>query len=82
MAPDSPLVKALTDVYVRCTGLDGTPICIGGGTYAKSIPNVLAFGTTFPGEVTRVHKSDESISIDNLMRNAEIIAEAMYALAQ
>ncbi len=82
MAPDSPLVKALTDVYVRCTGLDGTPICIGGGTYAKSIPNVLAFGTTFPGEVTRVHKSDESISIDHLMRNAEIIAEAMYALAQ
>ena len=82
MAPDSPLVKALTDVYVRCTGLDGTPVCIGGGTYAKSIPNTLAFGTTFPGEVTRVHKSDESISIENLMRNAEIIAEAMCALAK
>ena len=81
MAPDSPLVKALTDVYVRCTGLDGTPVCIGGGTYAKSIPNTLAFGTTFPGQETRVHKSDESISIEHLMRNAEIIAEAMCALA-
>jgi len=82
MAPDTPLVQKLTEVYVRCTGLDGTPICIGGGTYAKSIPNILAFGAIFPGEVTRVHESDESISIENLMRNAEIIAEAMYALAK
>ncbi len=82
MAPDTPLVQKLTEVYERCTGLKGTPICIGGGTYAKSIPNTLAFGAIFPGEVTRVHESDESISIENLMRNAEIIAEAMYALAK
>jgi len=82
MAPDTPLVQKLTEVYERCTGYDGTPICIGGGTYAKSIPNTLAFGAIFPGEVTRVHESDESISIENLMRNAEIIAEAMYALAK
>lgn len=81
MAPDSPLVEKLTEVYVRCTGLDGTPVCIGGGTYAKSIPNTLAFGAAFPGEVNRVHEADESVSIENLMRNAEIIAEAMYALA-
>ena len=82
MEPDSPLVKALTEVYVRCTGLDGTPICIGGGTYAKSIPNTLAFGMIFPGEVTREHKPDESITVESLMKNAEIIAESMYALAK
>ena len=78
---DSQLVTSLLKVYTQETGLEGYPICIGGGTYAKSIPNTLAFGTTFPGQETRVHKSDESISIEHLMRNAEIIAEAMCALA-
>ena len=36
----------------------------------------------FPGEVTREHKPDESITVESLMKNAEIIAESMYALAK
>ena len=79
---DSQLVSTLLKVYRDQTGLDGTPKCIGGGTYAKMLPNTLAFGPIFPGDEIREHKPDEYIGIDNLMKNAQIIAAAMYEMAK
>ena len=79
---DSELVSSLLKVYREQTGLEGEPKSIGGGTYAKSIPNLLAFGPIFPGDEIREHKPDEYITIDNLVKNAQIIAAAMYTLAK
>ena len=79
---DSQLVTSLLKVYTQETGLPGYPICIGGGTYAKAIPNILACGPIFPGDEIREHKADEYISIDSLVKNAQIIAAAMYELAK
>ncbi len=79
---DSQLVTSLLKVYKEQTGLDGIAKSIGGGTYAKSIPNLLAFGPIFPGDEIREHKPDEYIDIDNLMKNTQIIAAAMYELAK
>jgi len=82
MAPDSPLVQRLMKVYATCTGdVNAKPKCIGGGTYAKAIPNTLAFGPIFPGDEVREHKSDEFMEIRRLLDNANMLAEAMYALA-
>jgi len=79
---DSELVTKLLKVYREQTGLNGTAKCIGGGTYAKMLPNILAFGPIFPGDEIREHKPDEYITIDNLMKNAQIIAAAMYEMAK
>ena len=79
---DSQLVRTLLNVYHEQTGLEGNAKCIGGGTYAKALPNILAFGPVFPGDEVREHKPDEFISIDNLMKNAQIIAAAMYEMAK
>lgn len=79
---DSPLVSTLLRVYREQTGLEGAPKSIGGGTYAKALPNIVAFGPIFPGEEVREHKADEYISVDSLMRNAQIIAAAMYEMAK
>lgn len=79
---DSELVKILLKVYKDHTGIDGKPICIGGGTYAKALPNILAFGPIFPGDEVREHKPDEFIEIPKLMKNAQIIASAMYEMAK
>ena len=57
-------------------------LVIGGGTYAKVIPNIVAFGPIFPGDEVREHKPDEFIKIDELMQNAHILAEALYQLAK
>lgn len=81
MQADSALVKRLMRVYKETTGRDDKPKCIGGATYAKALPNVLAFGPLFPGDENREHKPDEYVEIDWLVKNAEIIAEAMYTLA-
>ena len=54
---------------------------MGGGTYAKMLPNTLAFGPNFPDDKTRQHKPDEFIEIERLMDNAAILAHAMYELA-
>ena len=79
---DSDLVKILLKVYKEHTGIDGKPVCIGGGTYAKCLPNILAFGPIFPGDEVREHKPDEFIEIPKLMKNAQIIASAMYEMAK
>lgn len=82
MSADCDLVKILLKVYKEHTGIDGRPVCIGGGTYAKSLPNILAFGPIFPGDEVREHKPDEFIEIPKLMKNAQIIASAMYEMAK
>ena len=55
---------------------------IGGGTYAKSMPSLVAFGPIFPGDEVREHKPDEYMEIERVLQNAEIIAAAMYELAK
>ena len=45
------------------------------------IPNVLALGPIFPGDEVREHKPDEFMEVSRLLDNANILAEAMYALA-
>ena len=81
MSADSPLVTKLLSVYRECTGDMSPPKAIGGGTYAKMVPNVLAFGPIFPGDEVREHKPDEFMELSRLLDNAEILAKAMYAMA-
>lgn len=79
---DSTLVQTLLKVYQDQTGMDGWTKCIGGGTYAKALPNILAFGPIFPGSECREHKPDEYADIAGLMKTAQIIAAAMYEMAK
>jgi succinyl-diaminopimelate desuccinylase len=82
MPPEHPLVAKLLKVYTDYTGdYVSAPKSIGGGTYAKMLPNVLAFGPIFPGDEVREHKPDEFMELNRLADNANILAEAMYALA-
>lgn len=79
---DSELIQILLKVYKDYTGISGKPKSIGGGTYAKMLPNIVAFGPIFPGDEVREHKPDEFIEIPKLMKNTQIIAAAMYEMAK
>ena len=46
------------------------------------MPNIVAFGPIFPGDEAVEHKPNEYIALDKLMKNAEIIAAAMYEMAK
>lgn len=78
---DSILVQTLQQVYNEQTGETSEPVVIGGGTYAKAVRNIVAFGPVFPGQENVIHQKDEFISIEHLMKNIEIMAHAMYRLA-
>ena len=79
----SELVSTLMKAYRNHTGdLDSEPLVIGGGTYARAFDNVVAFGARFPGEPELGHMKNEKISADNMVRLAQIYAEAVYELAK
>lgn len=77
MSLDSPLVKKLLNAYREETGDMSEPIIISGGTYAKNVQNILAFGAIFPGEENLMHQVDEYTPVDSLMKMAHIYARAI-----
>lgn len=79
---DHVLVKKLMNVYKECTGRDDQPIAIGGGTYAKGMKNIVAYGPCFPGEEEVIHQPNEFVTIDNLVAAAKIYGRAIYELAK
>lgn len=74
---NSTFVQALLKTYERVTGDKGRCIAIGGGTYVHEIDGGVAFGAEFPGEDGHMHSPDEFITVENLLKNAEIMAEAI-----
>lgn len=67
--------------YSEVTGYEPFAFAIGGGTYAKALPQGVAFGPVFPGEPDAVHCPDEFISVDNLLLTAKVYAQAILNLA-
>ncbi len=79
---DSPLIVTLTQVYNNQTGRNDTPIAIGGGTYAKDMPNIVASGPIMPGQEEVEHQPNEYIAIDQLTNITKIYAQDIYELAK
>ncbi|HHY28482.1 MAG TPA: dipeptidase PepV [Desulfitobacterium dehalogenans] len=78
---DSPLVKSLLKAYSDVTGLEAYAFAIGGGTYAKVLPQGVAFGPLLPGEPEVIHCPDEYMAIDSLILACKVYAQAILNLA-
>lgn len=79
---EDPRIQQLTDAYESVTGLDGTPVTTTGATYARFVPNIVAFGPSFPGQKGIAHNKDEYMDEKDLLMNMEIYMHAMYTLLQ
>ncbi len=80
---DNPLIVELMDVYHKQTGrVDEKPKVIGGGTYARAVDNVFAFGAAYPDDEEIAHQKDEYIKIEHLIKITKIYAEAIYRLTK
>jgi len=77
---DHPLIKALMTVYKKHTGDTSEPITIGGGTYARSMPNAVAFGPLLKHREETAHQANEHIYIEDLILATKIYADALKAL--
>ena len=82
MDPSSELIQALQRAYTATTGQEAFLLAIGGGTYARTMPHVVAFGATFPGDPELMHQPDERIPLERLALITRILAAAMKELAQ
>ena len=81
MPEDSPLIKTLLGVYSEVTGKkDPRPIQTGGGTYARELPNAVAYGPTEENEVTDLHNADEHIELASLDRLFDVYVKAIEKL--
>ncbi|WP_428261519.1 Sapep family Mn(2+)-dependent dipeptidase [Haliangium sp.] len=78
---DSPVIARLLAAYERSTGEKAQPIVSGGGTYAKRLPDAIAFGMWFPGRPYPGHDVDESVAVVDLHRGARVLLEALVDLA-
>ncbi len=79
---DSPLIQTLSSVYEEQTGLSSKLLAIGGGTYARSLNEGVAFGPLFPHREDVAHQPDEAIHIEDLLKATSIHAQAIYELAK
>ena len=82
VAPDSMLVQRLSAAFEGVTGKKAYTRTIGGETYAKTMPNVVAFGPNWPGEQSLIHRANENMDLKKLKMHAKITAAAMYELAK
>lgn len=78
---DSKIVKGLLKVYHEVTGLEAYTIAIGGGTYSRMMPNTVAFGVCFPGDMDVCHIADEYIDVEKMMLGVKIFAHAIAEIA-
>lgn len=79
--PEGELIEKLHKAYIDITGDDKTPLqTIGGGTYARSMKNAVAFGAAFPGREEVAHNVDEYMHIEDLLKAMEIYMQAIKYL--
>ncbi len=79
--PNSKIVKHLLAAYQKATGQAAPPAIAGGGTYAKRLPNSIAFGMWLPGKPYPGHDVDERVPLADLDRGVAILLQALDDLA-
>ncbi|MBP3853200.1 MAG: Sapep family Mn(2+)-dependent dipeptidase [Erysipelotrichaceae bacterium] len=76
-----PVITKLMEAYHEVTHDDSEPMVIGGGTYARAMPNIVAYGPMFPGAETSEHQPNEHMAIKDLEKAREIYKKAIEKLA-
>lgn len=80
---DHPLVNTLMTIYQAQTGdTESRPVVLGGGTYARCLPNAVPFGAGFKWSNGNAHKPDEQLKVEDMLLATKIYAEALYRLAK
>lgn len=78
---DSDLVKTLMASYQDVSGdRDSKPQISGGATFARTMPNTVAFGAMLPTTPDFMHQANERWSKADMRLSMKIFAEAIYRL--
>lgn len=75
------VIQTMMEVYRTATGDDSEPKVIGGGTYARAMSGIVAFGPMRPGRECTEHEKDEYILLEDLYLAQEIYRLTIEKLA-
>lgn len=88
-SPEKPEIAALTAACEAVTGKESQPYTMGGGTYARSFPNTVAFGCTqeryrgLLGEGRgQAHDRDEYLSVAEFEEAVKIFVLSLSSIAE
>lgn len=81
MDKNGKVVQAMVGIYREYTGDDSEPTVIGGGTYARAMPGIVAFGPMRPGRECTEHQKDEYLLVEDLLSAKEIYRKTIETLA-
>lgn len=80
---NSDFISVLMEAYRRISGdTESRPMAIGGATYARTIPNAVAFGPLFPYEEELAHEANEFLDLESLEKMTCIYIEALKGLIE
>ena len=80
---DHFIIETLMKVYHRYSGdVASQPNASGGATYARAMPNCVAFGALTHDELLTEHQPNERTVLKNLYKAMEIYAHAIYELTR
>lgn len=77
MDKSSDFIQNLLKAYRDVTGDNTEPMTMGGGTYAKAMEHIVAFGPVFPGRECTEHQPNEYVFIEDLYKAREIYRTAI-----
>lgn len=81
MDKNGPMISALMDAYREVTGdTESQPKVIGGGTYARAMNNIVAFGPLLPGREHTEHQKNEYTYEEDFLLLRKIYAAALEKL--
>lgn len=85
---DHPAVRVLRDLSNRILGRDEKPYVMGGGTYARKLPNAVGYGAGIKGpspfgkDRGDGHQPDECVRIQDMVNAVKIYCMALIQLDQ
>lgn len=80
MDADGPVITKLLEAYREHTKDMRPPAVIGGGTYARAMDGIVAFGPMLPGRELTEHQANEYILTEDLILAKEIYKTAIRKL--
>ena len=81
MDKNGKVITAMIDVYREFTGDMTEPMVIGGGTYARAMPGIVAYGMLQPHREGTEHQKDEYVYLEDIYLARKIYREAIERLA-
>jgi predicted dipeptidase len=78
--PKGAWIRNLLETFRDVTGIDAKPRSSNGYTSARQLPNGVQFGPGIPGQKGRAHKPNEFKKRSNLLRDVQIVTEAVLRL--